>query len=275
MSHFGRSYTADMMRERLIARRKALGFSQIGLAHAIGCDRNTVSRWERGLNDVAPHHREPLGNALELTAIDLEALLNGDGIESNGANTPNLLMGWWTNYETIEQSAVSVRTWEPMVIPGLLQIESYAAALLDGTPNASDLVARRLERQAMLTRSVDPVELVAIVDESVLHRPIGGFAVLADQLAHLVAMASRRNVTIQVLPADAPDRALLLGGNGTFVILGVPWPGGLVHLEHVNGARSLDAQHELEDHIRAFDELRNFALSPTESVDLIRREMQP
>ena len=191
-----------------------------------------------------------------------------DAIESNGAaNMPNVSMGWWSNYEALEQSAVSVRTWEPLVVPGLLQTRDYAAALLGGD---DDLVSRRMDRQQIVTRPDNPVDLVAILDESTLRRPVGGPAVMVDQLDHLVAMSQRPNVTVQVLPRTASAHALMLGGNGAFVILGLPWPGGLVHLEHIGGARSLDTSYELETHAQAFDQLRELALPPNESVNLIQ-----
>lgn len=244
--------------------RRAKALSQEDVAHRIGKDRTSISRYETG--EMTPGVSACRALA-QLYEVPLDKLW--EAIEGNGA-TPNVSTGWWTNYEAFEQSAVSVRTWEPMVVPGLLQTPAYAEALLGD----DDLVARRLDRQGMLTRTVDPVDLVAIIDASVLARPVGGRAVLAAQLDHLTEMARRPNVCIQVLPHDAPTKAIAIGCRGAFVILGLPWPGGMVHLEHTGGARTLDAQHELEAHSDAYDRLRSMALPPAESLALIRSAAQ-
>lgn len=248
-----------MQRDRLIARRKLLGFTQHTLALAVGCDRNTAARWERGESEVSAHHREPLARALQWSLTELDDALNGAG------RLPVTVGGWFTNYETLEQSATTVRSWEPMVVPGLLQTRAYATALLGD----SDRVTRRMDRQRMLTRPGNPVDLVAIVDESVLMRPVGGRDVFAAQLGHLVDMSERGNVTVQVLPLRAHVDAIANGSRGAFVMLAFPWPGGLVHLEHAQGARGLDSQPELEAHIRVFDQLREMALTPNDSTERI------
>jgi transcriptional regulator with XRE-family HTH domain len=246
-----------VLREALIARRKALGFTQASLAHAIGCDRSTINRWERRGDDIAAHHREPLAQQLGLSLIELARLLNGAA--------PHADDGWFSNFETLEKSSSLVRSWEPMLVPGLLQTQAYAASLLE----SDDLVTRRIDRQRMVTRPDEPVGLVAVLDESVLHRPIGGPAVLAGQLRHLVAAADRPNVNVHVLSLRAPARAIALGSLGAMVILGFPWPGGLVYLEHRGGATYLDSRQDLDTHIAAFDRLRDMALSSAESVRLI------
>jgi hypothetical protein len=158
-----------------------------------------------------------------------------------------------------------------MVCPGLLQVESYAAALLGGH---DEFVERRMARQAILTRDEEPVELVAIVDESALHRPIGGPVVLARQLDHLLEMGERSNITLQVLPLAAAELAIGIGCPGAFVILQPSWPGGIVHLEHWGGTRNLDQATEMDVHDKAFSELRRLALPSAESGELIRHRRE-
>lgn len=252
-------YRPLVARDLLIARRKALGFTQQSLAYRISCERTTVARWEHGQCEVSAHHRGPLAEALQWTMTQLDEAINGDG------NLPRADQGWWSNYVTLEQSATSVRSWEPMLVPGLLQTEQYAAALL----RSEDLVRRRLDRQGMVTRPGNPVELVAVIDESVLHRPIGGPDVLAAQLRHVAAMAERPNVTVQVLPLDGPTQSIALGAMGPMIILDFPWPGGLVYREHRGGATYLDSAHDLETQARAFDQLRELALPPDDSARLM------
>jgi hypothetical protein len=91
-------------------------------------------------------------------------------------------------------------------VPGLLQTEAYARALLTDRigSNGADIderVAARLERQAILAREVDPAELWAVIDEPVLRRPVGGAKVMADQVSRLIEASHQPNVVIQVIPA--------------------------------------------------------------------------
>ncbi|HEY8527123.1 MAG TPA: helix-turn-helix transcriptional regulator [Acidimicrobiales bacterium] len=245
-----------MARDRLIARRRALGYTQQSLAYRLRCERSTVARWEAGRSEVSAHHRGPLAEALQWSLTELDAALNGS------SDLPRADQGWWSNFVTLEQAATSVRLWEPILVPGLLQTKAYAAALIGN----EDGVQRRLDRQRMVTRPGNPVDLEAIIDESVLHRPIGGPEVLAHQLRHLATMAERPNVTIQVMPFTAPAQP---ANWGAFLILGFDWPGGLVYLEHTGGSHSLDSRHDVEAHAGTFDQIRALALSPRESVGLI------
>ncbi|HET6952304.1 MAG TPA: Scr1 family TA system antitoxin-like transcriptional regulator [Acidimicrobiales bacterium] len=87
--------------------------------------------------------------------------------------------------------------------------------------------------------------------------------VLVGQLDHLALMAERPNVVVQVLPLDAPAQPTYWGA---LVMLGFPWSGGLVYLEHRGGAHYLDSPHDIEIHCTAFDRLRDVALSPAESM---------
>lgn len=102
-----------------------------------------------------------------------------------------------------ERSASAIRQFEPLVIPGLLQVEAYTRALVAAhgidEDKADEYVRSRRDRQRLFDRT-DPPELTFIVDESVLLRPIGGDRVIREQLAHLLAMSKRRNVSIQALP---------------------------------------------------------------------------
>ena len=105
-----------------------------------------------------------------------------------------------------ELEAVRERTLDSALVPGLLQTASYAEALaraarrrIVGESWDSRAAAERSDRQAALTRA-NPVEYHALIDEAALHRLVGGPEVMADQVDHLVEMAGRPNVTIQVLP---------------------------------------------------------------------------
>lgn len=132
---------------------------------------------------------------------------------------------WWTDYRDImrpgnfvglEAGAAAMRTWEPILLPGLLQTEAYMRALMR-TGRASDppghidrRVALRLTRQARLTAG-NRIELTAIVDESAVRRLIGGREVMAEQLKRLIEAAQLPNVNLQILPFDAGEHPFLGG----------------------------------------------------------------
>ena len=131
--------------------------------------------------------------------------------------------GWFANWPDREARAVSLKNYQLAVVPGLLQTEDYARALLTDKIGRSpdevdDLVAARMERQAILERERPP-ELWMVIDEAVLHRPVGGTYVMRDQLAHLAEMARRPNIVLQVIPASVSVHDGLPGAG--FVIAGV------------------------------------------------------
>lgn len=114
--------------------------------------------------------------------------------------------GWFANWPDREARAAKLRSFELAVVPGLLQTEAYARALLSdrigSDPDEVDeKVAARMERQVILGRAKPP-ELWVVVDEGVLHRPVGGPDVMREQLKHLCEMARRPNIVVRVLPAS-------------------------------------------------------------------------
>jgi hypothetical protein len=132
---------------------------------------------------------------------------------------------WWSDYRDVirpgnfvglEAGASSMRTWEPVVVPGLLQTEAYVRALLrtgresDSPHDIDRRVSLRLTRQGRLTER-RPLDFTAVIDESVVRRVIGGEEVMAEQLRHLVEMAQLPNVTLQILPFGAGEHGFLSG----------------------------------------------------------------
>jgi transcriptional regulator with XRE-family HTH domain len=191
--------------------------------------------------------------------------------------------GWWwayglndRGYVPLEAEATLVRDYALACVPGLLQTEEYARALFEGAlldrarVNLANEIKVRMIRQTRLHSADDPLELVAIVDESVLHRPVGGPAVMRDQLRHLLKAAAFERVTFQVLPTAAGARPALSGIFSllSFDSLGIP---DLVYLEHPVGAIQLEKAEEVAQATLVFDQLRSLALSPADSVELLRR----
>jgi hypothetical protein len=161
-------------------------------------------------------------------------------------------------------------------VPGLLQTAEYARALFAASivgrtdEKLAEAVSVRTIRQERLMSTEQPLELTAIVDESALHRPVGGTEVLTAQIQHLLTMAGLRSVTLQVLPLAAGARAAM--GSGFTVLsfgdLGEP---DMAYVDHALGAAQLDKETSVASAKVIFDRLRSDALPPADSVALIRR----
>jgi transcriptional regulator with XRE-family HTH domain len=181
------------------------------------------------------------------------------------------LHGWFQEWADIEAEATVLRWYEPLIVPGLLQTEDYARAILSVRPDGSldDLdaqVAARLARQAVLDRPDSP-QLWCVLDEGVLHRAIGGSKVMRSQLYRLAEVAEHPKTTIQVIRA-AGAHAGLLGG---FIIADLDARPPVAYLEtaaegHVTDSLSVAAHVAL-----SFDRLRAEAESWASSRDLIRK----
>ena len=201
------------VRNRLIARRLELDppLSQEQLAHIVGIHPKTLSRIERGLSMPHVRTRRQLAEALQWSTVELAlALSESDNGDALGRHQ---MPAHLTHFASLEQGATEMRSWAPLMVPGLLQVERYALAVERTSiniPSEADVarrVALRLSRQAVLTRDPDPLTLYAILDASVLARTTGGPTVMAAQLDHLVEMTKRPNVSIRLAPLD--ERAFI------------------------------------------------------------------
>jgi transcriptional regulator with XRE-family HTH domain len=195
---------------------------------------------------------------------------------------------WWTDYRDImrpgnfiglEAGAAVMRTWEPIILPGLLQTEDYMRALLQaGRPDdsPSDLqrrVSLRLTRQARLTGN-RPLELHAVVDESAVRRTIGGPDVMAKQLAYLLEVVQRPNVTLQVLPFEVGAHQFL-GGPAALLEFQETSHLDVVYLEGLAGDLYEEQPHEVVQYRREFDRLSAAALDPRGTVKMMESLLHP
>ncbi|WP_432050547.1 helix-turn-helix domain-containing protein [Verrucosispora sp. NA02020] len=218
----------------------------------------------------------------------LNALLDLYGITDAELRTTLLSMarsgkqrGWWAKYGDLpssyrqfiglESAASEILNFETLVVPGLLQTEAYAQAIIRGeavtpTPDGvTQRVAARIERQKLISEG--KLRMVAVLDEAVLHRQIGGREVMADQLTALLDAQKRWNVTIQVIPFREGAYASMLS---SFAILNFEDGPGVVYVEGLTG----DLYAEGEDVRRCtvvFNSLRASALSATASTAMIKK----
>jgi hypothetical protein len=167
------------------------------------------------------------------------------------------------SFAPFEAEAAALRMFEHSLVPGLLQTPEYARAVLETKPGSSEdmidgYVLARLARQAVLTRDDPPAPMVyALVDEGALRRPVAPPAVMHDQLGHLVELAGKPNVTIQVVPYDARGHSGLLGA---FVIADRPDAASIVFIEDVTGGRVAEDAATVAEVALRFDALRSEAL---------------
>jgi transcriptional regulator with XRE-family HTH domain len=193
--------------------------------------------------------------------------------------------GWWTAYNDVftgtyvglEAEASAMRTYQPQIIPGLLETEEYTRALIRAGLVRADpdeierRVQARMARQEILTRH-DAPEIWAVLDEPAIRRPVGGQAVMKAQLRHLIDITAAPNstITLQILPLAVGSHP---GLSGPFVILDFPSSEDppVVYLETATDGLYLEETAETERYNLMFDHLRASALSARESASLIAR----
>jgi hypothetical protein len=163
----------------------------------------------------------------------------------------------------LEAAATSLSWYEPEIVPGLLQTREYAHDVLTmAEPGLSadelrHLIEVRCQRQALLTRRIRPLRLQVVLNEAVLHRPVGGSAVMTAQIDQMLSFAALPNVTIRVVRWRT---GLHLGViTGPFVILdfgrtlkGDATEPPTVYVDGYTGGAYLDKPREIERHTNAF-----------------------
>jgi len=175
--------------------------------------------------------------------------------------------------QSLERRAASLRSWEPLLVPGLLQTAGYARALFeawrisDRDDELEELVCARMERQVILDRPAPPA-LWVVIDEGVLHRCVGGGKVMREQLDHLASASERSKVTVQVIPAEVGAHVGLLGG---FAIASADGAPGTVYLESPDQGQTTELPSVVAKISETFDALRAEALPRGASRNLIMK----
>jgi transcriptional regulator with XRE-family HTH domain len=269
----GRRLALELMR-----RREASGLTREEVARRLDWSTSTIFRIETGRSRPQPGNVRVLLDLYGVTGAERDGLIQ----LAREARQP----GWWHSFRDVlpnpyevyiglEAGAASIRNFEPLVVPGLLQTQDYARAMFKGGARELDRddVERRVEvrlaRQEILTRDDRP-RLWAVIDEAVIHRLVGGPAVMRNQFKHLVDTAEQGRTTIQVVPYRAGAHA---GTTGPFVILNFPEPSdpAVVYVETLAGDIYLEQRADVDRYTLAFDRLLAAALHPDDSVRLIEQ----
>ncbi|MFC9434951.1 helix-turn-helix domain-containing protein [Nocardia sp. NPDC057030] len=182
----------------------------------------------------------------------------------------DLLPPWFETYLGLEGAAQSIRTFEGQLVPGLLQTEDYTHAVIEVSQQNAE-AARRVELRAKRQEILDVPDgprLWAVLDEAVLHRPIGGRKVLREQIEHLVQVSHKQGVTIQVLPFSVGVHAAA-GSSFTLLRFAEQELPDIVYLEQLTSAFYLDRSEDLEVYRDVMDQVAVQAETPERSRALM------
>ncbi|MGW7577316.1 helix-turn-helix domain-containing protein [Streptomyces sp. NPDC054765] len=249
--------------KRLQDLREKAGLSFERAAAALDVTHATIRRMEKAEVGLKLPYVEKLLATYGVTDDDeIEGFLS----LAREANKPgwwhrfrDVLPEWFSAFVSLESEANLIRAYQPHYIPGLLQTEDYAAAVVRaGMPHASApdidrIVALRMERQSLLTRDNAPM-LWAVMDETVLRRPIGGTSVMRDQVTRLMEATALPNVRLQIMPfAAGPHPAMY----GPFHIFRFPIPElpDIAYAESLVGAVYFDERNDVSQFLEALDRM--------------------
>ena len=253
--------------------RNERGLTVEQVAGELLCSPSKVSRMETGQRGATPRDIRDLCQLYGVNdAAERERLMT---LAREGRQ-----QGWWQSfalahraYVGLEQDATSLSVFQSAVVPGLLQIADYIRAIHRvGIPRLDDSaieerVEERHKRQQILTGE-NPPTVEIMLDEAVLRRPLGGHGVMRRQLDHLIEVAKQPNITIQVVPYSVGAHPAL---ESNFTILEFAGQAPtIVHAEGLAGQLYLERQQDVERYTLALQVLRDLALSPKESVQVIK-----
>lgn len=253
--------------------REALGLSGAEVAKALDMSPSKISRIETGarglrVDDVAAllgHYQVPEHKRMQLLDQVRKSAERG-WWESQGLGLPEL----WQALINFESRATRIQNYQAIVVPGLLQTAEYAEAIIQSVNKAltkaelTNLVASRMARQAVLGRQ--DLQLLAVIDEGALRRPITQSGVMRRQLRHLVDSGERPNVTLRVVPLRAGPHA---GLQGPFACLDFAEEPSLAYIENHHFGMFLDEKEDVAAYRVALGNILNAALEPAESAELI------
>jgi DNA-binding XRE family transcriptional regulator len=260
--------------------RKRAGASQAAAAKALGLSAGMIGHYEVGKYLPAPEHVERMLKLYEAPNHDIERLSTIAGRADQGswlARWNDVIPDWLRTYVGLEGLARHVVAYAPLVLPALVQTRAYSAGVTSPSarvrPDQQErMVSLRIERQKRLTDD-QPLRLTAMIEESVLDRPIGGdnaTAVMRDQLHHLLELAERDNLEILVLPTAVGRHD---GLEGRFTVLHFQDAQSVGYIEIPDDAVYIQDQDQVEKYTMSAELLQSVALSQPQSVKAIKARL--
>ncbi|MFI7577190.1 Scr1 family TA system antitoxin-like transcriptional regulator [Micromonospora sp. NPDC049497] len=231
------------------------GVTAESLADRAGVDPKTAARWVTPGRVPHPRHRAAVSAALGRPIGELwpDVVRRREPV-------------WFLPWAEVERRADTLRSFEPSVLPGLLQTEAYAHAVLSSGPLADDevegYVAARIARQAAVFDRPRPALTIFVVDEAALHR--GEPEIMQPQLDHLVTMAQRPRVLLHVLPLRAGFHP---GQAGAFVLASTDDAEDVAYIDDQAAGRTTKDVAALW---QIWDTLRSVALPRDQTIQLLK-----
>ena len=259
--------------------REEAGITPERAGYEIRASRSKISRMEHGRVGFKERDVADLLTLYRVTddAIRGHMLALAEHASSQGwwARYDDVMPDWFETYVGLEQATSLIRTYELQFVPGLFQTEGYArevTVLGHRSAPAEEIdrrVSLRIKRQQILSRESGP-RVWAVIDESALRRPLGGREVMREQLAHLIDMAERPQVTLQVMPFDRGGHS---AAGGSFSILRFAEPDlpDVVYIEQLTGALYLDRPVEIDHYREVMNSLSAEAETPADSARQLKK----
>ncbi|MET8334321.1 helix-turn-helix transcriptional regulator [Streptosporangium canum] len=259
--------------------RETKGLSREEAGHLIRGSESKISRMELGR--VGLRERD-VADLLTFYGVEDEAARSAVMDLLLRANEPgwwhrfnDLLPSWFQTYVGLEEAASRIRTYEVQFVPGLLQTEEYAKAVITaGSAGVApeEIIRRvdlRMERQQVLDRADGPF-FWAVIDEAALRRPIGGSEVMRAQLEHLLDLMRQPNITIQVMPFSFGGHSAEGGAFSVLRFQDQELP-DVVYVEQLASALYLDKREEVDRYSEVMERLCAVSTTPGETTDILRR----
>jgi transcriptional regulator with XRE-family HTH domain len=270
-SHVNPTVRRRRLGQELRRLRELRGMTAEEVADRLLVSQSKISRLENGRRSISQRDVRDLCGVYEVEDLRVVESLMQMAKDSRQ-------QGWWhafgdipySVYIGLETDAASLRVYEPQVVPGLLQTQSYAEALIAGAlPESSQAeidkrVGVRLRRQGRVNDEEQPLRLWAVIDEAALRRVIGGARLMREQLEHLLEIAQLPHVTIQVLPFTMGAHP---GINGQYAILEFPdtADSSVVYIEGVTSDLYLEKANDVHKYTVMYEHLRAQALNVEQS----------
>ncbi|WP_392900451.1 helix-turn-helix domain-containing protein [Streptomyces sp. LN699] len=248
--------------------RQARGLTSTEVAERLMVSQPKISHLENGRRAISPRDVRDLCAIYGVTDPRVIDSLMEMARESGRP-------GWWNRYGDLpnsvyiglETDAASLHTYTPLVIPDLLQVPAYAAAVIEETiplPTAEQAAARlkaRLRRQHRIYTPARPLRLWVVLDETALRRVVGSPDIMREQLEHLNTLGDEPHITVQVLPHTAGAHP---GLTGQFSILRFAGNtrAGVVYLERFTSDLHLEKASDVRGYDVLYDHLQAQALDP-------------
>lgn len=244
--------------------RLAAGLTQAQLGRRIGFSGSLVGAVETLRRAATEEFAELSDRAFGLDGVLVE-------LQREAWPPPPAVPEHYRDWTVEERRATAIKMWDPLLIPGIFQTERYARRVFECAPGidsrqVEERVVGRMQRKSIFTQENPPV-VVSLIDEGVLHRPIGGPGILREQLVHLTEMARHPRVRLQIVPAGAEAIPGLLGAFGIAELKGSPY---VAYVECAPRGRMVNDKEVMEALARRYDDIRAHACPLSQSRAILK-----